>query len=200
MGQPCLQRFFRAFNRVFDGLTNWYGKTVAGVLKLGLIFVVVYVGLIGLTVRGFQTTPTGFIPSQDKGYLVVNVKLPDGASLQRTTEVTQQINAILLETEGVEHTVSVPGFSILTSTNASNSAGFFVILSPFEERSRNHELYSASLIQTIQAKLDKIQDAQVVVLGAPPIDGLASTAGMKMQVQDRGGAGASALQGAVESW
>ncbi len=119
--------------------------------------------------------------------------------MQRTTEVTQQINAILLETEGVEHTVSVPAF-LFTSTNASNSAGFFVFLSPFEERSRNHELYSASLIQTIQAKLDKIQDAQVVVLGAPPIDGLASTAGMKMQVQDRGGAGASALQGAVEAW
>ncbi len=194
-----LQKFFRVFNTIFDSLTNVYGKTVAGVLKLSLVFVVLYLGLIGLTVRGFQTTPTGFIPTQDKGYLVVNVKLPDGASLQRTGEVTNQINSILLETEGIAHTVSVPGFSILTSTNASNSAGFFVILTPFEERSGNHELYSASLIQSVQEKLNKIQDAQIVVLGAPPIDGLASTAGMKMQVQDRGGVGPAALQGAVEN-
>lgn len=194
-----LQAFFRVFNQIFDRLTNFYGKIVTGVLKLGIVFVVLYIGLIGLTMKGFQSTPAGFIPNQDKGYLVVNAKLPDGASLQRTVEVTNQINTILLETEGVEHTVSVPGFSILTSTNASNSAGLFVILSPFEERSGSKELYSESMIQTIQAKLNKIQDAQIVVLGAPPIDGLASTAGMKMQVQDRAGTGPAALQGAIEN-
>ncbi len=194
-----LQQFFRLFNRLFDGLTFLYGRSVAGVLKFSLVFVVLYLGLIGMTVKGFQTTPVGFIPNQDKGYLVVNVKLPDGASLQRTDEVTRLINTLLLETEGVAHTVSVPGFSILTSTNASNSAGLFVILSPFEERSGHDDLYSAKMIQTIQNKLDAIQDAQIVVLGAPPIDGLASTAGMKMQVQDRAGAGPAALQGAVEN-
>ncbi len=93
----------------------------------------------------------------------------------------------------------MPGFSILTSTNASNSAGFFVILDPFEERSGHDELYSEALIEQIQGKLNSIQDAQIVVLGAPPIDGLASTAGMKMQVQDRAGVGPSALQGAMEN-
>ncbi len=194
-----LQAFFRGFNRVFDMLTHAYGNLVAGVLKLSAIFVVLYIGLIGLTLHGFKSTPIGFIPTQDKGYLVVNVKLPDGASLQRTTEVTERINSILLETEGIAHTVSVPGFSILTSTNASNSAGFFVILSPFEQRSGKDELYADALIRLIQSKLEVIQDAQVVVIGAPPIDGLASTAGMKMQVQDRAGAGPSALQGAIEN-
>ncbi len=195
-----LQQFFRLFNRLFDGLTFLYGRSVAGVLKFSLVFVVLYLGLIGMTVKGFQTTPVGFIPNQDKGYLVVNVKLPDGASLQRTDEVTRLINTLLLETEGVAHTVSVPGFSILTSTNASNSAGLFVILSPFEERSGHDDLYSAKMIQTIQNKLDAIQDAQIVVLGAPPIDGLASTAGMKMQVQDRAGAGPAALKAPLKTW
>lgn len=194
-----LQAFFVVFNRIFDLLTNVYGKTVSGVLKLSAVFVVLYIGLIGLTIKGFEVTPAGFIPSQDKGYMIVNAKLPDGASLQRTEEVTRQINSILLETEGVEHTVSVPGFSILTSTNASNSAGLFVILSPFEERSGKPELYSDALIRSIQKKLSSIQDAQIVVLGAPPIDGLASSAGMKMQVQDRAGIGPAALQGALEN-
>ncbi len=103
-----LQQFFRVFNAVFDKLTAWYGTLVTGILKLSLIFIVLYVGLIGLTVRSFQVTPTGFIPSQDKGYLVVNVKLPDGASLQRTTEVTNQINRILLETEGLRTRSACP--------------------------------------------------------------------------------------------
>ncbi|XZE21148.1 efflux RND transporter permease subunit [Pirellulaceae bacterium SH449] len=194
-----LQAFFVVFNRVFEALTNLYGKGVAGVLKLSVVFVVLYAGLIGLTFKGFEITPVGFIPAQDKGYMIVNAKLPDGASLQRTEEVTRRINEILLQTEGIEHTVSVPGFSILTSTNASNSAGLFVILSPFEERSKKPELYADSLIQSIQKKLSTIQDAQIVVLGAPPIDGLASSAGMKMQVQDRAGVGPAALQGAIEN-
>ncbi|MFN7874573.1 MAG: efflux RND transporter permease subunit [Pirellula sp.] len=194
-----LQAFFVVFNRLFDSLTNIYGKTVTGVLKLSAVFVVLYIGLIGLTIKGFEVTPAGFIPSQDKGYMIVNAKLPDGASLQRTEEVTRQINEILLETEGVAHTVSVPGFSILTSTNASNSAGLFVILSPFEERMGKPELYADTLIRSLQKKLRSIQDAQIVVLGAPPIDGLASSAGMKMQVQDRAGVGPAALQGALEN-
>ena len=160
---------------------------------------IIYIGLIAMAVRGFQVVPSGFLPSQDKGYLVVSAKLPDGASLQRTEAVAKSINEILLATDGVAHTLSIPGYSILTSTNASNSLGIFVILDSFEHRSKHRELYSADLIRTIQAKLSRIQEAQVVVFGAPPIDGLASTAGMKMQIQDRAGAGPSALQGALEN-
>jgi multidrug efflux pump len=93
----------------------------------------------------------------------------------------------------------LPGYSVFTSTNASNSAGIFVILDPFEERSGHKSLYASKLIQTLQKKLESIQEAKIVVVGAPPIDGLASTAGMKMQVQDRNGAGATALQGAIDN-
>jgi len=194
-----LQRFFHVFNAGFDKVTWFYGKMVAGALRISLIMFIIYIGLIAMAVRGFQVVPSGFLPSQDKGYLVVSAKLPDGASLQRTEAVAKSINEILLATDGVAHTLSIPGYSILTSTNASNSLGVFVILDSFEHRSKHRELYSADLVRTIQAKLSRIQEAQVVVFGAPPIDGLASTAGMKMQIQDRAGAGPSALQGALEN-
>ncbi len=194
-----LQKFFRLFNQGFDQVTWMYGKIVAGTLRISVIMLILYVGLIGLAVRGFQLVPNGFLPSQDKGYLVVSAKLPDGASLQRTEAVAKTINEILLSTDGIAHTLSIPGYSILTSTNASNSLGMFVILDSFEHRSKHRELYSDDLISTIQKKLSGIQEAQIVVLGAPPIDGLASTAGMKMQVQDRTGAGPAALQGALEN-
>ncbi|XZE33257.1 efflux RND transporter permease subunit [Pirellulaceae bacterium SH501] len=192
-----LQQLFKGFNGVFDRLTNFYGKTVAGSIRMSAIMLVVYIGLIGLTVRGFQIVPNGFIPVQDKGYLVVNAQLPDGASLQRTNEVSDRISEVLLATEGIGHTVTVPGYSILTSTNASNSVGMFVILKPFEERSGVEGLYSEDIVKELRQKLSAIQDAEIVVIGAPPIDGLASTAGMKMQVQDRAGAGPQALQGAI---
>lgn len=194
-----LQRFFRVFNAGFEKVTWVYGKMVAGALRISLIMFIIYIGLIAMAIRGFQVVPSGFLPSQDKGYLIVSAKLPDGASLQRTEAVAKSINEILLATDGVAHTLSIPGYSILTSTNASNSLGIFVILDPFEHRSKHRELYSADLVGTLQAKLSRIQEAQVVVFGAPPIDGLASAAGMKMQIQDRAGAGPSALQGALEN-
>jgi multidrug efflux pump len=194
-----LQKFFHLFNACFDKVTWVYGKMVAGVLRISLIMVIVYIGLIFLAVRGFQLVPSGFLPSQDKGYLVVSAKLPDGASLQRTEAVAKAINEMVLSIDGVAHTLSIPGYSILTSTNASNSLGIFVILDSFEHRSKHRDLYSDDLARTLQEKLLSIQEAQIVVLGAPPIDGLASTAGMKMQVQDRAGAGPAALQGALEN-
>ena len=194
-----LQRFFGVFNKFFDFATYCYGKIVSGVLRISFVMLILYVVLIGLAVRGFQVVPAGFLPSQDKGYLVVSAKLPDGASLQRTEAVAESINEVLLSVDGVAHTLSIPGYSILTSTNASNSVGMFVILDSFEHRSKRQDLYATALVETIQKKLSGIQEAQIVVFGAPPIDGLASTAGMKMQVQDRAGVGPAALQGAMEN-
>jgi multidrug efflux pump len=132
---------------------------------MSFVMLLVYVGLIALTARGFQLVPGGFIPQQDKGYLIVNAQLPDGASLQRTEEVADRIDRMILETEGVEHTLCLPGYSVFTSTNASNSAGIFVILDPFEERSGNKSLYASKLINTLQQKLAAIQEATIVVVG-----------------------------------
>ncbi len=100
--------FFKGFNAVFDRASAFYGAFVGRMLRIGLILVIVYGGLMFQTYRGFQTTPVGFIPDQDKGYFVVNAQLPDGASLERTEEVMTRVRKIVEETPGVAHTLSIP--------------------------------------------------------------------------------------------
>ncbi len=189
--------FFKGFNWVFDRATTLYGYAVGMMLRLSVIMLLVYGGLIGLTVLGFKAVPTGFIPEQDKGYLVVNAQLPDGASLERSDEVIARMTALALKTEGVGHAISVPGYSILTGTNIPNVGGMFVILAPFEERAGHPELSANQVAARLRKQYREIEEAQTVLFGAPPIDGLGSTGGFKMQVEDRSGAGLEALQGAV---
>jgi multidrug efflux pump len=167
-------------------------------LRIAVIMLVVYVGLLALTVVGFRTVPVGFIPQQDKGYLVVNGQLPDGANLERTEAVVARMTAIARKDDGVAHTIGLPGYSVLTSTNISNAGGMFIILKPFEERAGHQELSANEVIKRLRkACYDDIQEAQVGIFGAPPVDGLGSTGGFKMQIQDKGGLGLSMLQGAV---
>src|SRR5256885_4129281 len=111
---------FRGFNWIFDRATQVYGKTVGWGLRLSVIVLVVYVGLIGLTGFGFTRVPSGFVPIQDKGYLLANIQLPDSASLERTVEVTEAAEKIALETPGVAHTVAIPGQSFVLSAFSSN--------------------------------------------------------------------------------
>src|SRR5262249_40685037 len=120
-----LGAFFRGFNWAFDRGTNVYGFVVGLFLRVSVIMLLVYGGLLRLTVLGFRAVPTGFIPEQDKGYLVVNAQLPDGASLERSDEVITRMTAIARKTEGVAHAISVPGYSILTGTNIPNVGGMF---------------------------------------------------------------------------
>ena len=192
-----LLKLFDAFNKVMNVFTNYYGRVVAQLLRFSLFMLLIYGALIGLTVRGFQVVPMGFIPAQDKGYLVINMQLPDGASLERSQQVAAAVTKLVRETHGVAHTITVPGYSIVTSVNSSNSAGMFVILSPFEERVEHPELRANGMVAQLRAKLSKIEEASIAVFGAPPIDGLGSTAGLKMQVQDRGELGPEGLQGMV---
>src|SRR5262245_54684501 len=189
-------RFFVMFNRFFDRATNIYGRTVQGLLRISVIMLVLYGGLLGLTYLGFNTVPVGFIPEQDKGYLVVNAQLPDGASLERTEEVMRRVTDIVRNTPGVAHALSLPGYSILTSNNISNVGGMFVVLSPFEERVE-HGLPAPKVLTALRASFREIQEAQVVVFGAPPVDGLGTTGGFKLQLQDRGDLGSEALQAAA---
>ena len=105
----ALGYFFQGFNWIFERTTQAYGKTVGWSLRLSAIVLLIYVGLIGLTGFGFARVPGGFVPSQDKGYLLVNIQLPDSASLERTLEVTKKVEQIALETPGVDHTASIPG-------------------------------------------------------------------------------------------
>jgi multidrug efflux pump len=190
--------FFGAFNWVFDRVTAGYGVVVRGMLRLAPIMLLIYAGLLVLTYLGFGAVPVGFIPQQDKGYLVVNGQLPDGASLERTDAVVARMTEIAQKDPAVAHVIGLPGYSVLTSTNISNAGGMFIILKPFEERKGDPELGANAVIARLRkAYYGEIQEAQVGVFGAPPVDGLGSTGGFKMQVQDRGGLGLEALQGAV---
>ncbi|MFO0948831.1 MAG: efflux RND transporter permease subunit [Planctomycetota bacterium] len=190
-------RFFQGFNWFFDRLANGYGTTVRMLLRMSFLMLVVYGGLLFLTYLGFQRVPQGFIPQQDKGYLVANAQLPDAASLERTDDVVIRMTRIALDTPGVVHVVGVPGYSVLTSTNISNVGGMFIILAPFEERIGREELTADAITAELRKKFYQIQEANVAVFGAPPVDGLGTTGGFKMQVQDRGALGFRALEGAV---
>jgi multidrug efflux pump len=198
----ALGAFFAAFNWVFDLAINAYGRTVATVLRISAVALLVYGGLMGLTYLGFQAVPVGFIPDQDKGYLVVNAQLPDGASLDRSDKIIKQMSAIARDVEkvpGVWHTIDLPGYSALLSTNISNVGGMFVILEPFEERKGDPQRSAAAIAAKLREQYRDIRGARIAVFGAPAIDGLGTTGGFKLQVQDQRGAGLRALQGAVRN-
>ena len=194
-----LGAFFRAFNWFFDITINVYGKMVAGLLRVSVIALLAYAGLMGLTVLGFRTVPVGFIPEQDKGYLVLNAQLPDGASLDRTDAVVREMSKIAREVPGVAHTIDLPGYSAVLGTNISNVGGMFVILTPFEERAGKTELGAPEIMKQLRQKFSPLTAARVGVFGAPPVEGLGTTGGFKLQVQDRRSAGLRSLQGAVEN-
>src|SRR5262245_49840333 len=174
--------FFRGFNRAFDTTIKGYGGGVRLLVRTAVVVLVVYAGLMALTFQGFRTVPVGFIPEQDKGYLVVNAQLPDGASLERTEAVVARLRDIALKTPGVAHTISVPGYSIVLSTNLSNVGGLFVILKPFEERAGDRKVGAVAVMNQLRKQFAEIQEARVAVFGAPPVDGLGSTGGFKLQV------------------
>ncbi|MFO1093427.1 MAG: efflux RND transporter permease subunit [Planctomycetaceae bacterium] len=195
----ALGLFFKAFNKSFDVSIAGYGGVVKLFLRTCIIVLLIYAGLMGLTVYTLAKVPQGFIPEQDKGYLVVNAQLPDGASLDRTDTLIRELSKVIRETEGVAHTIDLPGYSTILSTNISNAGGMFVILAPFEERSGKPELGAPAIIRTLRQKFQQFQQAQIAIFGAPPVEGLGSTGGFKLQVQDRRGAGLRALQGGVQN-
>jgi hydrophobe/amphiphile efflux-1 (HAE1) family protein len=186
--------FFKLFNRAFESGTNIYTRMVSGLLRVSLIVLVVYGGLLFCTYWQFTRAPTGFVPDQDKGYLLVNVQLPDSASVQRTKEVMDQIEQLAHRTPGVEHTVGISGQSLTQNANAPNFGSLYVMLKDFDQRrgaDLSADAIAAQLRNTCQAE---VRDALVSIFGAPPIDGLGTTGGSKIMVEDRGHLGLSQLQ------
>lgn len=190
--------FFRFFNWAFELLVAVYGRAVAVSLRVGALMLAAYIGVLYLSYVGFTSVPVGFIPEQDKGYLIVNAQLPDGSSLERTESVITRLEKIASEMPGVAHTIAVPGFSILSSTNIPNLGGMFVVLAPFEERKLDAALSAPAIAAKMRQEYGRIQEAVVTVFGAPPVEGLGNTGGFKLQVQDRSDAGIAALQESVE--
>ena len=185
---------FRPFNKVFQRSSNGYSSGVGRMLKHRRPVFVIYVLLIGLTWMLFQTVPGGFIPTQDKLYLIGGVKLPEGASLDRTEEVVQKISEMALSTEGVSDAVGFPGLNTLQFTNTSNTGTIFFPLKPFDERERS----AVEITAELQGKIFSIQEAFGFAIMPPPILGLGTGSGYSLYVQDRAGLGYGSLHHAVQ--
>ncbi len=185
---------FFQFNRGFDAATGVYARVVKGLLRVSLLVLVIYGGLLWLTYTGFTRTPTGFIPAQDKGYLLVNVQLPDSSSLDRTKNVMRQVEELAGKLPGVAHTLSIAGQSILMNANAPNFGAMYVMLDDFHRRA--HEgLTGPVMASRVQASLqDQIKDGLVNVFEAPPVDGLGTAGGFKIVIEDRGDLGMKEIE------
>jgi multidrug efflux pump len=186
--------FFRLFNRGFKAGTAFYVRLVGGLLRVSLIALLVYAGLLVLTYFRFVRAPTGFVPQQDKGYLLLNVQLPDSASVTRTQKVMAHIEGIARETPGVEHTVGISGQSLILNANAPNFGSLYVMLKPFGERTGSGLSADAIAAALRQRCRQEVRGAVVATFGAPPIDGLGTTGGFKLIVEDRGNLGLGNLQ------
>jgi multidrug efflux pump subunit AcrB len=190
---------FRSFNAGFAMATNAYTRLVGGLLRVSVIVLLIYGGLLYLTYSGFMATPKGFIPAQDKGYLLVNVQLPDSASVQRTEQVMQRIEKIALESPGVKNTVAVAGQSILLNANAPNFGAMFVMLDDFRNRTAADLSGDAIAARLQQALQKEISEGLINVFGAPPLEGLGTAGGFKIVVEDRGDTGMRSLQESAEN-
>lgn len=179
---------FRPFNRFFDGLTNAYTALLRRILRGTAIVLALYAGFMVLTYEQFQSTPTGFVPQQDKMYLVAFASLPDAASLDRTDAVIQKMSAIALEHPGVESSVAFPGLSINGFTVASNSGVVFVTLKPFDER-QTPDLSADAIAGQLNGQFGVIDEGFVAVVAPPPVLGLGTTGGFKLQIEDRANLG-----------
>ncbi len=189
-----LGTFFHGFNWLFERATALYGKTVGWTLRLSAFVLLIYVGLLGLTGFGFTQVPSGFIPSQDKGRLIVNVQLPDSASLERTAEAINAAEKIALETQGVAHTLGNPGRSFVLNTIGSNLGTLFVTLEDFEKR-RAPNLSADGIAAEIRRRYkQEILGARFNVFGAPAVDGLGNAGGFKMMVEATGDVDLVSLQ------
>jgi multidrug efflux pump len=194
-----LGKFFRGFNWVFERVTHTYGKAVGWFLRLSAIVLLLYAALLAATGAGLARAPSGFVPVQDKGYLVINIQLPDSASLERTVEVTEKVEKIARETPGVAHTFAVPGTSFVLNANSSNYGNMFVILDPFDQR-RDAALTGEAIAARLRARLrQEVPEARVLAFSPPAVRGLGNAGGFKLMVEATGDVNYDALQARADS-
>lgn len=186
--------FFKLFNKGFERGTNLYAKAVSQLLRISLIVLLIYGGLLFLTYREFTNTPTGFVPEQDKGYVLLNIRLPDSASVERTQRAISKIEEIAHSIPGVQNTIGISGQSLILNANAPNLGSMYVILKPFDQRTAADQSADA-ISKTIEERCAKEAPwAPVTAFGAPPVEGLGTTGGFKMIIEDRGNLGLGDLQ------
>ena len=179
-----LQRFFNGFNRMFDKFTLKYTGLAGVVARKSIRSVIIILIVGGVTGILGRAIPGGFVPEEDEGYYLINVQLPDAASLQRTDQVAQRVEGILSKVEGIEFSTVVLGYSLLTQSYSTNNAFIFISLKPWDERTKT----AKQLIQeTNFAFRTTISEATAIAFGPPPIEGLGTSAGFTLQLQDRSG-------------
>ncbi len=201
--------FFRRFNRGFDWASRAFGASVARLIRVSAVVLLLYAALLGLTGFGFSRVPGGFIPQQDQGYIVINIELPEGASLERTQRVVDRVHDILLGPAGPDgvrdpdqgqpglyRSLVITGYSILANANLSNTAGVYVSLRPHADRPG---LTADQIVAGLNGKFAAIQEANVTAFGAPPVLGLGNAGGFKLQVRDNANYGLGPLEGAAQN-
>jgi len=194
-----LGRFFAAFNRFFGRASENYGRGVSGVVARKTQAMGVYAVLLALTVGIAFVVPGGFVPAQDKQYLISFTQLPNGASLDRTEAVIRKMGEIALAQPGVESAVAFPGLSINGFTNSSSAGIVFATLKPFAER-KSPELSAGAIAGALNQKYSAIQEAFIAVFPPPPVMGLGTVGGFKMQIEDRGAVGYAELDAAAKAF
>ncbi|ANN76021.1 efflux RND transporter permease subunit [Bordetella flabilis] len=194
-----LGRFFAAFNRVFNRASDRYSSNVGGVIQRKSASLAVYAVLLAATVGISYIVPGGFVPAQDKQYLVGFAQLPNGASLDRTEDVIRRMGDIAMKEPGVDHAVSFPGLSINGFTNSSSAGIVFVTLKPFDERVKDG-LPADKIAASLNQKFGAVKDAFIAVFPPPPVMGLGTLGGFKLQIEDRGALGYEALDRATQSF
>ncbi|ODN65580.1 Efflux pump membrane transporter BepE [Methylophaga muralis] len=175
---------FGPFNRFFARLSKGYGWLVKKVIRFGALVGIMYIALLGLTGMQFATTPSGYVPGQDKQYLVAFAQLPDAASLERTDSVIKEMSSIALEQPGVISSVAFPGLNINGFTNSPNSGIVFTTLSDFNERN-DPSMSADAIAAALNQKFAGIEDAFIAIFPPPPVQGLGTIGGFRLQIQDR---------------
>ncbi|WP_295982098.1 efflux RND transporter permease subunit [uncultured Variovorax sp.] len=190
---------FRGFNRFFHRGSEAYSGGVKRVISRKTLMLAIYLALIGVTFGLFKAVPGGFVPAQDKQYLIGFAQLPDGATLDRTDEVIQRMGDIMKKNPNVEDAIAFPGLSINGFTNSSNSGIVFATLKPFDQRKRADQSGGAVAGQ-LNGAFASIQDAFIVMFPPPPVAGLGTTGGFKLQLEDRGSVGYDQMDAAVKAF
>ena len=188
-----IRGFFRLFNWGFERVGLGYHWLIARAVRFVVIMLVVYVGVIAYGLNEFRNTPTGFIPQVDRGYLIVAMQLPPGASLARTDEVVRRVVDICLKTPGVAHAVNIVGFNGATFTQAPNSGTAFLTLEPWDQRGHDPGQSAAGITAELFKRLAAFQEALVLVIQPPPVAGIGNAGGVRMMIEDRAARGSQAL-------
>jgi multidrug efflux pump len=191
--------FFRIFNWGFERTGRGYILAISRLIRVPALVLAVYGGLMAFTVWGYLQLPIGFIPQQDKGYMLASIQLPDAASLERTEEVIDKVAKICLETPGVHHVSEVAGNSFVLRAYGSNFGSMFIILDDFTDR-RSPDLSANAILAKLRKRIaQEVPEGQVNVFGASAVPRLGRAGGVKMMVEDRGDLGPRFLQGQVEN-